>query len=185
MKAAFLSLPLAALTLLAACSEPTPVAAPVADCNKVKTETVAFTAPDAQDIVETRSIGDTCDKAVVVLTVRRATGEPIWSYATPHPWLPRNDGGGEGAAAEAMDGFLENWNAKVDTTASLPDWPQRERVFTEQLSAVERTPYDRDAYLDLRNKALPRLCYATGIESGECIYLDATGVAFKIYESGL
>jgi hypothetical protein len=171
---------------LAACGDPTPVATAVTDCNKIKTETIAFTAPDAQDVLETRSIGDTCKSAVVVMTVRRATGEPIWAFATPHPWLANTEGEGEAGAAAAMDAFLESWNAKIDTTASLPDWPQREQVFTEQLSAFERSPYDRDAYLELRGKGFPRLCYATGIESGECIYLDtATGVAFKVYESGV
>jgi hypothetical protein len=85
-----------------------------------------------------------------------------------------------------MDAFLDNWNVRIDTTASLPDWPQRERVFTDQLGAFERSPFDRDAYIEIRNKAYPRLCYATGIESGECVYLDtASGAVLKVYESGV
>ena len=175
---------IASLALLS-CAPPAPQAATAptdaaADCNKTAYSTIAFTAPDAQDVVETRSIGKDCANAVVMITIRKATGEPLWAWATTYGWL------GNGAADQpgAMDAFLKSWKPKVDTTAALPDWPDRE-IFKDSLGAFMQTPFDRDQYLEIRAKALPRLCHATGIESGLCIYYDpSTGVAAKVFESG-
>jgi hypothetical protein len=154
--------------------------APAGGCDKTAYSTIAFTAPDALDIVETRSIGKDCANAVVMITIRKASGEPLWAWATTHGWL----GNGAGAEPGAMDAFLQSWKPKVDTTAALPDWPDRD-VFKESLGAFMHTPFDRDQYLEIRGKGYPRLCHATGIESGLCVYYDpSTGAVFKVFESG-
>jgi len=184
------ALALAALAsfALAGCAPPpakpaTASAAAADGCNLTHRTSAAFTAPDAADIVETRSIGASCADAVVVITVRKATGEPLWAWASPHPWLGPSAGEGAPEAA-AMDAFLTGWRAKVDTTAGLPDWPERD-VFRDSLGAFMHTPFERDQYLDIRAKALPRLCHATGVESGVCIYYDpASGSVSEVFQSG-
>ena len=174
---------------LGACGAPSqnaaaPSAAAAADCNRSAHVIVPFTAADAQDIVEARAIGDDCKNAFVLMTVRKATGEPLWAWATPHPWLHGDDSGAITQAA--MDDFLKGWaKVHVDTTASLPDWPER-TTFKDDLGPYMHTPLQRDQYVDVRNKALPRLCHAIGLESGLCIYYDASsGVAFEVFQSGV
>jgi hypothetical protein len=178
--AAFLAL------ALCACAPPAPqAAAPPRDCNAVSTKTIAFTAPDAQDVLETRSIGRDCKDVFVLLTIRKASGEPLWSFSTPHGWGADRTVEGSGDDPAAMEAFLENWSVKIDTTGALPDWPERERVFQDDLGAFMHTPFPRDQYLEIRSKEYPRACYATGFESGECVYYDTnTGVVFKVFDSG-
>ncbi len=172
---------------LGACSLPQQQAqapAAAANCDKSAANVVAFTAPDAQDVVEARSIGADCAKAVIVLTVRNQKGEPVWAWASAHSWAGDREGG---ATPEAMDAFLADLaKVTVDTTASLPEWPERDTVFAGELGAYMSTPYDREAYNEIRNKAYPRLCHATSMESGACVYVDTqTGVVFKVFESGV
>jgi hypothetical protein len=184
--------PIALLALLlAACGQPAapapaPSAAAAADCNKTASRTVAFTAPDAQDVVETRSIGADCKSAFVMISVRKASGEPLWAWASANPWPGDRGVNGSANAPGAMDDFLKGWaNVKIDTTAALPDWPQRANVFKDDLGAFMHTPLDRAQYIDVRAKALPRLCHATGIESGLCIYYDpASGSVIEVFQSG-
>jgi hypothetical protein len=150
-------------------------------CDKSAKQIVAFTAPDAADVVEARAFGATCAQAVVMLVVRSADGAPLSVWSTAHPWL------GAGAQADgdaALDSFLSEWvKVKVDTTTSLPDWPQRATAFKDQLSAFMTTPFDRDAYLDIRAKGAPRLCFATGVSSGQCLYYDVkAGAAPKVLD---
>jgi hypothetical protein len=167
---------------LAACAPKAHESAPIAatDCNEIIRAPVLFSSPDAPDIVETRAIGDHCATAAAVLIVRKATGEPLWAWATAHPWL-RQDGAGDPAA---MDAFLRSWKPRVDTTAALPDWPERD-VYKDSLGPFMSTPFDRDRYLEIRAKAYPRLCFATGVDSGACIYFDTgSGQAFEVLENG-
>jgi hypothetical protein len=163
-----------------------PAAAP-ANCDKVVRHPVAFTTPDAQDAVEARALGPDCARAALFIIVRRADGVPLYSWAAPYGWTSqRIQGDTPEARAAAIDQFLADWaNVRVDTTASLPDWPQRENVFKDQLGAFLSTPFEREQYLDIRRKAAPRLCFATGLDSGECIYYDAqNGAAVKVLETG-
>jgi hypothetical protein len=185
-KFAFISL---AFLTLAACgasqqTAETPSAAPVAGCDRSATQVIAFTAPDAQDLIETRSFGPDCGNAVVMILVRRADGAPLYAWSTAKPW-PSDRAGGP-VNGESMQNFLQQWGmVSVDTTMALPDWPQRQQAFTEQLGAFMSTPFVREEYLDIRRKALPRLCFATGIESGTCIYYDAqANSAAKVLDTG-
>ena len=187
---------LAALVLLAACAPPAPetAAAPETpleadNCNRNAAATIAFSAPDAVDVVEAHSFGPSCDKTFVVFTVRNAEGAPLAVWSTMQPWLaPRPSAEGESkVTVEMMDEFLGEWvKVKVDTTTSLPDWPQRATAFKDQLSAFMTTPFSREEYLDIRARGAPRLCFATGVSSGQCLYFDArNGAAPKILDTGV
>lgn len=168
-------------------ADPPAPAAAVAQsgCDKSAKQTIAFTAPDAADIVEARAFGPTCANAVVTLVVRGADGTPLSVFSTAHPWLV-GVAADPASADAAVDNLLREWvQVKVDTTNSLPDWPQRANAFKDQLGAFMTTPFDRDTYLDIRARGAPRLCFATGVSSGQCIYYDAkSGTAPKVLETG-
>jgi hypothetical protein len=156
-------------------------------CALTAREPVAFTGPDAQDVVEARAFGPDCRNVFVMLTLRAADGRPLWIWATAQPWLPpQTEESVDPAASGVIEQFLADWaKVKVDTTQSLPDWPQRETAFTDKLGPFLSTPFTRDRYLEIRAKAAARLCYATGIGRGECIYYDAeSGSAQKVLDSG-
>ncbi|MGE3302452.1 MAG: hypothetical protein AB7M12_05005 [Hyphomonadaceae bacterium] len=184
---------LAAMLFALACSpaekpaETAQSSAAPADCARVVRRTIAFTAPDAQDVIEARAIGPDCDAAVVVFSLRRADGAPLWAMARAHAWA-RDPGGAYAPShdAAAMDAFLTEWaNARQDTTAALPDWPERENVFKDQLGGLNATPLPREQYLDVRRQGAPRLCFAADAETIDCIYYDAQkGEARKILEIG-
>ena len=168
--------------LLAACGSKTQQSAPIAatDCSEAVRTAVSFSSPDTPDIVETRSIGDHCASVAIVIIVRKATGEPLWAWASARPWLGQSDANDPAA----MNAFLQNWKPKVDTTAALPDWPER-TIYETSLGPFMSTPFDRDQYLDIRAKAFPRLCYATGIDSGLCIYYDVnSGEVSEVLKNG-
>ncbi len=179
-----------ALLALAACGAPQlaaeapAAAAPVIGCDHSTTQVIPFTAPDAQDMIETRSFGPDCNNVVVMMIVRRADGAPLYAWSTAKPW-PSDRAGGP-VNAESMQNFLRQWGmVSVDTTMALPDWPQRQQAFTDQLGAFMSTPFAREEYLEIRRKALPRLCFATGIETGACLYYDAqTNLAARVLDTG-
>jgi hypothetical protein len=184
---------LAAATLLmaVACSQPAPETAPVAPlaetgCDHAVTQTIAFTAPDAADTVEARALGPDCRNVFVLVTVRRADGKPLWVWATEKPWLRLADSASDPTGANGVQTFLNDLvKVRIDTTAQLPEWPQRTTAFADSLGAFLATPFQRDQYLDIRARAAPRLCLATGIAHSQCIYYDAqAGDAVKVLESG-
>jgi hypothetical protein len=177
-----------ALLLLAACGETKTddeaSSTVTVGCDRTATQVVAFTAPDAQDVIEARSFGADCGNAVVMITVRRTDGAPLYAWATAQPWVA--DRTVSATNGEEMQNFLQHWaQARVDTTLAMPDWPQRENAFTDQLGPFMSTPLPREQYLDVRSKGAPRLCFSTGIDSGTCIYYDAqANAAMKVLETG-
>ncbi len=180
---------MAALSLLAACgkthtADATTSTTATAGCDLTATQIVAFTAPDAQDLIETRSFGPDCRNAVVMITIRRTDGAPLYSWSTAQPWVA--DRTVSSTNGEEMQNFLQHWaQANVDTTLAMPDWPQRQQAFPDQLGPFMSTPLPREQYLDVRSKGLPRLCFPTGIDSGTCIYYDAqANAAVKVLDTG-
>jgi hypothetical protein len=178
-----------ALLFLAGCDNGAKNAAPPTEtaqqgCERTATQVVAFTATDAQDLVETRSFGPDCRNAVVMIIIRRADGTPLYAWSTAQPWVA--DRTVSVTTGEQMQNFLQRWaQVSVDSTLALPDWPQRQQAFTEQLGAFMSTPLPREQYLDVRSKGAPRLCFATGIEGGTCIYYDAqANTSLKVLDTG-
>lgn len=189
-KAHALAAALALSLLTSACGAPqTEAAAPSAaggatNCDRTATHVVAFSAPDAEDVVEARSFGPECRDAVVMIIVRRADGAPLYAWSTARHWV--SDRAAGITTGEQMQNFLQEWTqVSVDSTMALPDWPQREQAFTDNLGAFMSTPLPREQYLDVRGRGAPRLCFATGIESGTCIYYDPQSrAAEKVLETG-
>jgi hypothetical protein len=178
------------LFALAACGQNAPTSEEAAattqpGCDHIARLTVSFTAPEAADTIEAHAFGPDCHSVFVTLTLRRADGKALWIWATEKPWLQAGAQSDPDAAA-AVDQFVnELVKVRVDTTAQLPEWPQRETAFADSLGAFLSTPFARDQYLDIRNRAVPRLCFASGVAHSQCVYYDAqSGDAIKVLESG-
>lgn len=180
----------AALFVLAACGQDASgpdetLAAAEPGCEHIATAQTPFTAPDAADNVEARAFGPDCRSVFVTLTLRRADGKPLWIWATEKPWLqaaPQGDADGAVAVEQFVNELVK---VRVDTTAQLPEWPRRETAFADSLGAFLATPFERDQYLDIRNRAAPRLCFASGVARSQCVFYDAqSGVAIKVLDSG-
>lgn len=174
---------IAIAVIAAACSPKAPADAPLgADCNHAVSRTVAFTAAEAKDTVEARSIGDTCNTAVVVWTLRDATGKPLWTHSAPYAWLsaptdPRS-------VAEMLT-FLERWaGVAIDDTSASPAWALESEGGPEGWGASGGSMFTRNTYETIRTARLPRICVPTTSERYQCIFYDAQAEAVDVHFAG-
>lgn len=146
-----------ALAAAAACAQPAPP-----QCNLSFDREVAFTRPDAADIVTVRTFGESCDLTVGLFTVSEADGNPIWAWAGP---LHQTYGAAlAGANEESMQEFLERWSQPtIATTSAAPPWPLPEHA---------RTSFDRLTYEDIRARNLPMLCHSSGTTTEVCVFWE-------------
>jgi hypothetical protein len=148
---------LGALMLMGACAEQ-----PERGCEVSVTRPVAFTAPDAEDVVTTRSFGASCEQTIGVYTVATGDGHPVWAHAIP---LARAFGDGFAEPErEAMRAFLERWaQPEVANTSGAPAWAQL---------VPGQTTLDRLTYEDIRARALPMLCHYSGTARQICVFWE-------------
>ena len=146
----------------------------VAGCMRTATHEVTWTYADAADVITTSSQGPTCQQAVVTLVVRNASGDPLWSFASMYYGMrfgglpPEN---APSVPVEDMEAFLASW---ADTTTmrsgELPQWNEDEDAPAAADSAFTyETPLDREAYRTQRDRNLPMICYAAGVETTQCL----------------
>lgn len=142
---------------LAGCMPRAPVT-----CDASYDREVAFTAPDAQDIVTARAFGPSCERTIGVFSVSTSDGHPLWAWTAP-----MSQAFGDtfaGANADAMRAFLERWSQPtLLRTAQAPAWP---------LPETARTTLDRLTYEDLRARDLPMLCHSTGTGVEACVFWE-------------
>lgn len=145
------------LALIAACAPK-----PANICDVTVTREAAFTAPDAADIITTRSLGRACDQAIGLYTITTADGHPVWAHAVP---LERAFGDGFAEPEpEAMRAFLERWaEPRITTTATAPNWTQL---------TPGQTTLDRLTYEDIRARDLPMLCHYSGTGRQLCVFWE-------------
>lgn len=151
--------------------------ADAAGCQRSATHQVVWSEPDAPDTIAVRADGPTCAQAVVTLTVRNSSGDPLWAFASTYFDMQFGGRPPEGASAvtEAeMDQFLAGWaNVTEMRSSELPQWREDAATLTEsaQTFAYE-TPFDREIYQTLWERNLPMLCYAAGAEAVQCLIVD-------------
>lgn len=170
-----------ALALMTVACGP-PKAAPVAEagCERRAERVVAFTAPEAQDRIVARALGETCETAVVVWAVQNAAGKVLWTYAAPYDALVAT--ANAGSAAE-MGAFLQTWvNAPVDDTGASPPWT--EEVPPEAWGPSGQSMFARETYETIRNARLPRVCVPTSRETTQCLFYDADAEAVDVHFAG-
>jgi hypothetical protein len=137
---------------------------------------IAFTAPDAQDRIIVRTLGESCDKAIGHYAVLSHDGHPLWAWTEP---LPRGFGDAfREADAEQMRAFLERWSlAQISTTDSAPPWAR----LAEGQSTLDRLTYD-----DIRSRHLPMLCHVSGTSRETCVFWEpAAASAGHFYDRAL
>lgn len=131
-------------------------------CNLSFDREIAFTAPDAADVVTVRTFGPACDRTVGLFTVVNGDGDPLWAWAAP-----LHNAFGDaflGASAETMQTFLERWSQPtIERTSAAPPWPLPESA---------RTTLDRQTYEDIRARDLPMLCHASGTAIEACVFWE-------------
>jgi hypothetical protein len=142
-----------------------PKAAP--RCDLSASREIAFTEPEARDVVETRSLGADCGAAVTIFVLRSHEGIPLWAWAAPaYPvfgdaFAPRPDP--DGPTRDEMRVFLKRWAAaEVARTGAAPEW-------SESLP----TPLDRVTYEDVRARDVPMVCHLAGVARHVCIYWES------------
>lgn len=169
---------IAALTLLAACAQPDQ--APRADagpgCERTATAERTWSNAQAPDRITARAEGPTCAQAVVTLVIRNANGDPLWAVASTYEAM--NVGGRYDAPAEIpateVEAFLASW---IDVTerrsAAMPAWPEdAESLAAAGDGMAYYTEFSREGYERARERDLPLICYAAGVESSQCLIID-------------
>lgn len=130
-------------------------------CDVTVTNTVAFSAPDARDLVTVRATGPSCDKAIAVYAVRDAEGNPIWAWAVS---LKQGFGDVTDANGAHLPEFLERWaKPTITRTGTAPDFSRL---------AEGQTTLDRLTYQDIRARDLPMLCHFSGTAKEICIFWE-------------
>lgn len=126
-----------------------------------ETSIVAFSAANAQDVINVRALGPSCDKAVGLYTIRDAQGNPIWAWAGS---IKQGFGNIIDAKGEHLDEFLARWaKPTITRTGTIPDFARL---------APGQTTLDRLTYQDIRARNLPMLCHFSGTAKEVCIFWE-------------
>jgi hypothetical protein len=165
---------------LSACTQSPP---PVEGCARAATHEITWTNAEAPDVVTAASEGPTCGQAMITLSARNAAGDPLFVFASTHYALSAGDGappsGYSDISAETMDGFLQGLaNVTLTRTSTLPLWREDAATLTESASTFAyETPFPREAYERMRELDLPMVCYASSLESTQCMIVDPASQA--------
>lgn len=142
-------------------------------CDLTAVHELSFTSSTAPDTVTARSLGATCDQAVVLLVVRDSEGAPVWTWTG----VLTQRFGAEFLAddRDALQDFLARWvQANVATTQAAPVW--------DDLMAGQTT-LDQLTYEDIRARDLPMLCHFSATAREACVFWEpAAGAAGLFYE---
>lgn len=140
-------------------------------CALSVTREVSFSSAAAPDTITVRSEGPSCAQSVVSFVLRNAEGDALWAFSSLYADIAP---GGADVAPEAVETFLASWaDITPSRTSGLPDWPaDAARLEDASDALIYTTPFGRDAYLELRGRDLPTLCYAATRESSECLVMD-------------
>jgi hypothetical protein len=175
---------LAGIVLLAACqpaaqtsvkvdAKVTP-AGSIAVCGAPATREVAFSAPDAKDVLAAQGIGGDCMQATILLTLRTARGELLWAHATPvmDTWAmaPNPDGKApqpsEGVANEVQKVIKD---AEIGKSSDAPDWPEGKDRPQDPTGLFITTDLIREMYLEARAAGTPMICLYQKIGHSVCV----------------
>ena len=146
-------------------------------CVPAVSREVALTAADAKDVLEATVIGADCEKATLLLTLRKADGALLWTHSirATDTWafVPVDDSKpvvpAEGMASFLADVFKE---ARVEKTSAAPDWPEGAERPEEPSGLYFVTPLPREAYLILRQKNVPMACVQAEMGTSYCVAFD-------------
>lgn len=166
----------AAATLLSACGDRHQDAQASA-CVLEAVHTVTWSNAAAPDTVHTSAEGPSCDQAIVVFTVRNASGDPLWTFANTYYDItaggsppPESD-----PATDAdVQAFLASWaNVTLLSSEELPAWTEAMSRPGEGVEPLGyESPFDRETYEALRTRGLGTICYAVAVAAVQCLVID-------------
>jgi hypothetical protein len=184
----------ASLALLAAACGPIPnpfagsSASPAASalaalptCVPTVRREIAFTTPDAKDVLEAAAVGADCSNAAVLLTLRAADGHLLWTRAVPTSSLDIYVGNDEtrGTPEQALSSALQSRieHASIRNAAETPDWPLGSDKPQDPATGLDYTaPILRDDYVAARAANQRLLCIDIQMNTPEClIYYEEDG----------
>jgi hypothetical protein len=166
--------------LLAGCDNATtPAAAPAAAdksatlCMDPIVKEVAFTAPDAKDVLEVVAIGSDCTRASVLTTIRTASGELLWSRAeTAQKTISFAEATAGGDTPDkALQSAIKQQvdQIEIKTSADAPDWKDGDTRPSEPTGLYVDTRWQRVEYLAERTASRRMLCHMIYSLSTQCI----------------
>lgn len=138
--------------------------------------------------LEAISNGPECGKAIVVLVVRNANGEPLWTFvsraADVAMFAPDHTANGKN-----MTGALKKWlavglNSNRKDMGTLPDWKQGADGPAEdppsEFSFTVSANLDHKTYVGWRKAKRPLFCFVQGMESENCITVSPEGTIVDV-----
>jgi hypothetical protein len=152
---------------------------------------IAFTAPDAKDVLEIIAVGTDCKQSSVLATIRAASGELIWSRAESTQLMmvfagvDQSSETPEHALQEQMKGWAES--VEVKTSADAPDWKDGDPRPSEPSGLFIGTEFPREQYLSAKTEKRAMLCHMIYMLRTQClIYFPgdggAPGYATQLYD---
>ena len=156
-----------------------------AACTEPVRNEVGFTAPGAKDIFEISAIGADCKEAVVLTTVRTASGAQLWSHsdvASETMAFAGIEQTGD-TPAQALQKTMQAWADAVttSTSADAPDWKEGAERPEEATGLYIGTDFPRDQYLAARTEAHPMLCHPVYMNRTQCVIYYADGAHVAAY----
>lgn len=129
--------------------------------------------------VEATATGPDCARAVVTLTVRNASGAPLYaeSHVTANLMTLK-----DAQDLTAMNTALAEWvspNTTLSTTGGLPEWAVNANAPGGEFPFYpDNHPngFSREAYAALRTANYPMFCYVQGMESLACLAYSDGGI---------
>lgn len=131
--------------------------------------------------VEATTTGPDCARAVATLTVRNASGEPLYSEAFVTAQVmtlaPAHD-------SAAMNTALAEWvapNTTLTATGSLPEWAANAQAPGGEFPFYpDNHPngYTRESYEAMRAANYPMFCFVQGMESLACFTYSDGGIEY-------
>lgn len=174
MRSAFV---LIAALALAACGQQRDGAAFDAECARMATHQVVWTAAETPDVVTAYAHGPSCTQAVVTFVARNSEGDALWAFASTYYALTTGGAPPKGAPAvsqDEIDRFLAAWADVTEMrSGALPEWREGATTLTESAETFAyETPFDRDTYERLRARDLPMICFAAAVDATQCLIID-------------
>ena len=157
-------------------------------CTPPQSREIAFTAPEAKDVLTIEAIGVSCAEASVHVSIRKADGKLVWSYAVPvsHTWAMIPDDDKPPVAEKQVPAYMAEILkvAAIRKTSEAPDWPKGKERPEDPGGLFYSTDDARDNYLETRAKGLPMFCFEPTMGVGQCVaYHAEENFAAAYYEA--
>jgi hypothetical protein len=148
-------------------------------CERTVVRELVFSHRRPTDTLIVRATGPTCTHAKIVVTLRTASRQTIWTewaYLSVVEFAQFPDEEVPEVTFERVIGVVENW-VSVENSSEAPAWPDGISSLAEVPAsglAQYDTKLNRQRYERIRAAHQPMLCIPIGPESAHCIAMDTS-----------